>query len=255
MMPSPFTGGMTGLFHDFGLHASSPFAMMDQMMRGAQQQFSAEPMQSFTSTTVMSFNGANGQPKIYQESTSHRRGPGGIEETRQTVRDSERGINKVQIGHRIGERKHVVEREMNAQTGQISENVELENLDEEDAEQFNAEWRQRSADTGVFRYPQSRFHPSNGSHQQLPQSAHAPLAIEQRPTSSRSAHPPSQRSHHHHHHPRHSDTIDLTNETRYRSEMRVNGQLPPPPPLKRKASASSSNDIPTEQRRHRQHRF
>ena len=87
MMPSFFAGGIPSPFDQF--------AMMGQMMRGAPQHFSAEPMQSFTSTTVMSFNGTDGQPKIYQESTSHRRGPGGIEETRQAVRDSERGINKV----------------------------------------------------------------------------------------------------------------------------------------------------------------
>jgi hypothetical protein len=43
----------------------------------------------------MSYNGTDGRPKVYQESTSHSRGPGGLEETRQAVRDSERGINKV----------------------------------------------------------------------------------------------------------------------------------------------------------------
>jgi hypothetical protein len=43
----------------------------------------------------MSYNGTDGQPKVYQESTSHSRGPGGLEETRQAIRDSERGINKV----------------------------------------------------------------------------------------------------------------------------------------------------------------
>jgi hypothetical protein len=43
----------------------------------------------------MSYNGTDGRPKVYQESTSHSRGPGGLEETRQAVRDSEHGINKV----------------------------------------------------------------------------------------------------------------------------------------------------------------
>lgn len=101
MMPSPF-GGMGGLFGDFGVNPS-PFAMMDRMMRATNDSLllagnnntNAAPVHSFTSTTVMSYNGTNGQPKVYQESTSRRRGPGGLEETRQTVRDSERGINKV----------------------------------------------------------------------------------------------------------------------------------------------------------------
>jgi myeloid leukemia factor 1 len=100
MIPSPF-GGMSSLFDNFGMN-SSPFAMMDRMMRanngslflGGNNNTNA-PIHSFTSTTVMSYSGSDGRPKVYQESTSHSRGPGGIEETRQAVRDSERGINKV----------------------------------------------------------------------------------------------------------------------------------------------------------------
>lgn len=102
MMPFPFMsapfGASNGLFEDF----TSPFAMMDRMMRGAtaplfQGAHSNDngAMHSFTSTTVMSYNGADGRPTVYQESTSRSRGPGGLEETRQAVRDSERGINKV----------------------------------------------------------------------------------------------------------------------------------------------------------------
>jgi hypothetical protein len=88
MIPSPFNG-MNGLMGDFGMNLS-PFAMMQQG-----NQISNVPMQSFTSTTVMSYNGSDGRPKVYQETTSRNRGPGGIEETRQAVRDTERGINKV----------------------------------------------------------------------------------------------------------------------------------------------------------------
>lgn len=105
MMPMPFMsspfGGANNLFDSFGLNAS-PFAMMDRMMRSANDSLllggntnSSEPMHSFTSTTVMSYSGSDGRPKVYQESTSRSRGPGGLEETRQAIRDSERGINKV----------------------------------------------------------------------------------------------------------------------------------------------------------------
>jgi len=186
MIPSAGFPNFNDFFNDF----SSPFAMMDRMMRDVQHH-SNEPIQSFTSTTVMSFNGPNGQPKIYQESTSRRCGPGGIEETRQTVRDSERGINKVQIGHRIGDRKHVVEREMNATTGQISENVELENLDEDETEKFHQEWRQRSNPLNShlhFQHHHQHHHPQLHRLQHHPhrsahrsnesQNAAAPLAIE-----------------------------------------------------------------------------
>lgn len=100
MMPSPF-GGFDNFFGgEFGMN-SSPFAMMDRMMRASDSLFSGNnmstngPVHSFTSTTVMSYNGTDGRPKVYHESKSHRRGPGGLEETRQAVQDSERGINKV----------------------------------------------------------------------------------------------------------------------------------------------------------------
>jgi hypothetical protein len=92
MVPSPFAG-VSNFFGDFGL-GSPPFAMMDRLMHDANQDSTA-PVHSFTSTTVMSFNGPDGRPKVYQETTSRNRGPGGIEETRQAVRDTERGINKV----------------------------------------------------------------------------------------------------------------------------------------------------------------
>jgi hypothetical protein len=94
MIASPFAG-MNGLMGDFGMN-SSPFAMMDRMMHQVNHNSNA-PMHSFTSTTVMSYNGTDGRPKVYQETTSRNRGPGGIEETRQAVRDTERGINKVKI--------------------------------------------------------------------------------------------------------------------------------------------------------------
>jgi len=110
MVPSPF-GGMNGLFDDFGIN-SSPFAMMDRMMRATNDSLflggnttTNTPMHSFTSTTVMSYNGTDGRPKVYQESTSHSRGPGGLEETRQAIRDSERGINKVRNINRYNMKK------------------------------------------------------------------------------------------------------------------------------------------------------
>ncbi|CAF0772527.1 unnamed protein product [Didymodactylos carnosus] len=156
---NPFGGDLLGEF------SSSPFSLMDAMMGNMRSVMDPPrlfhptpsisdtnaPIHSFTSTTVMSYGaGPDGRPKVYQESTSRSRGPGGIEETRQAVRDSERGINKMHVGRRIGDRKHVIERELNAETGQISENVELENLDEEETEGFKNEWRQRS---GGLRQP------------------------------------------------------------------------------------------------------
>lgn len=271
---------MNGIFENFAMN-SSPFAMMDRMMRatndplflGANQTDSNAPMHSFTSTTVMSFNGADGRPKVYQESTSHRRGPGGLEETRQAVRDSERGINKVQIGHRIGDRKHVIEREMNVETGQISENVELENLDEDETDEFKREWRERSARAGISRHQHSSI---NNQHRQLtsqrshhPSSHQTPLAIEHSSASNRHQPKSSKHSNHHQHQHQHqqpsqranfhrSDTIDLTRDSPIIEEVVDDDDERSPAPqtmsTKRKASSSNSNDLDTH-RKHRQNRF
>ncbi|CAF0754115.1 unnamed protein product [Adineta steineri] len=266
MMQPPLFGGMNGLTGDFGIH-SSPFSIMNRMMQGVNH-IPDSPVHSYTSTTVMSFNGADGRPKVYQETTSRNRGPGGIEETRQAVRDTERGINKVQIGHRIGDRKHVIEREMNVETGQISENVELENLDENETDGFKQEWRQRSTHAGIPRHP---HHPYFNHHHQItsnrlhhPSSGSQPaqLAIEQGvpAEASNRSYQKSSASYRPDYH--HSDTIDLTEDTPVEDDIQEIQELPAAQSssAKRKASSSSSsssslsNDV-NNQRKHRQNRF
>ena len=53
-----------------------------------------------------------------------------VHETRKAVRDSKTGIEKVEVGHRIGDRAHVISRSRNVRTGDAEENQEFENLDE-----------------------------------------------------------------------------------------------------------------------------
>ena len=167
----------------------------------------------------------------------------------------------MQIGHRIGDRKHVIEREMNVQTGQISENVELENLDEEETDDFKREWRERSSRAGVPRHP----HHSFTHHQQaLPSNrlyhpTHQPqLALEHHSAAGSNR----QQSHHHQRSGRPSshrmssqpsDTIDLTHDSPIIEEI-DSPSMPQTYPGKRKASSSSSNGLDM-QRKHRQNRF
>ena len=120
----------------------------------------------------------------------------------------------MQIGHRIGDRKHVIEREMNVQTGQISENIELENLDEAETDDFKKEWRQRSARTGLVRHPP----PQINSNQLYPSFSRPQLAIEhhssrRKPSRTTRRSPQLQPS----------DTIDLTGDDTEEIE-----QLPTP---------------------------
>ena len=88
LVPQPLFGN--------GLMLPSMFGGMNNLMGSfTMMHNSTVPMHSFSSTTVMSYNGTDGRPKVYQETTSRNRGPGGMEETRQAIRDTERGINKV----------------------------------------------------------------------------------------------------------------------------------------------------------------
>jgi len=67
---------------------------------------------------------------VYQASSSTRTAPGGVKETKKTVCDSRSGVKKIAIGHHIGERAHVLEREQNLHSGEREERQEFINLDE-----------------------------------------------------------------------------------------------------------------------------
>jgi len=85
---------------------------------------------SFMSQSVMTMsNGPDGRPQVYQETMSTRTAPGGIKETKKTVSDSRTGTRKMAIGHHIGERAHILERERNMR-GEEEERQEFINLDE-----------------------------------------------------------------------------------------------------------------------------
>lgn len=86
---------------------------------------------SFTSRSVMTMgNGPDGRPLMYQETTSTTTAPGGVKETKKTVSDSRTGVKKMAIGHHIGERAHIMEREHNVRSGEQEERQEFINLDE-----------------------------------------------------------------------------------------------------------------------------
>ena len=80
-------------------------------------------------------NSGDGKPKYYQASSQVRQAPGGVKETRQMVRDSEKGLEKIAVGHHIGDRAHVIERKK-FNGGDMEEIVNLENLDDGEFDNF-----------------------------------------------------------------------------------------------------------------------
>lgn len=107
---------------------------------------------SYCSSSVISMSsGPDGRPQIYQATSSTKSGPGGIRETRKTVQDSVAGVKKMAIGHHIGDRAHIIEKEQDLRSGQLEENQEFINLDEEEAEQFDHEFTSK---TRMYARPQ-----------------------------------------------------------------------------------------------------
>ena len=153
--------------------------------------------------------GPDGQPQVYQATTTTRTAPGGVREVHQSVSDSRSGVRKMAVGRHLGDRGHVLEKEENVRTGDLEEREDFINIDEggikislfrkainnflfyffaEEAQQFNEEWQQRAAarshHAGRPRLEMSRsnhHHSSGGSSSGPP-----PLAITAGP------------SHHHH---------------------------------------------------------
>ncbi|KAM9309712.1 myeloid leukemia factor 2 isoform 2-T2 [Pholidichthys leucotaenia] len=130
--------GMGGGFMDM-------FGMMGEMMENMGRLSGSPNCQTFSSSTVISYSSSgSGAPKVYQQMSETRTGPGGICETRQSVRDSESGLERLAIGHHIGDRAHIMERSRNRRTGDREERQDFINLDESEAAAFDDEWRSHS---------------------------------------------------------------------------------------------------------------
>uniref|UniRef100_A0A096M6R8 Myeloid leukemia factor 1 n=1 Tax=Poecilia formosa TaxID=48698 RepID=A0A096M6R8_POEFO len=117
---------------------------MEEMRRGFEDVPPAANAHSFRSSSVMSFSKVGDEPpKVFQATTSTHCAPGGIKETRQAVKDSESGLEKMKIGHQIKDRRHVVEKRHNRQTGEKEFKQDFVNMDESEADSFDSEWQQK----------------------------------------------------------------------------------------------------------------
>lgn len=148
-MMDPFRG-MFGMPH-FGMGRMNPMLSMGPGFGGMgmnlNRLLAAGPENgiSYSSSSVVSvMSTGDGRPQVYHETSSVRNGPGGIKETRRTVQDSTTGKKKMAIGHHIGEQAHVIEKEQNLHTGEREEREDFINLDEDETEEFERSFEQRS---------------------------------------------------------------------------------------------------------------
>ncbi|XP_061072164.1 myeloid leukemia factor 1 [Conger conger] len=131
----------------------SPFHMMDNMMAGMRnrmdnmhrnmESLSTEPSShSYSSSSVMTYSKVGEEPaKVFQAASQTRSAPGGVKETRRSLKDSESGVQKMAIGHHIHDRGHVIERKHNTHTGERELNQDFQNMDETEAQTFDEEWQ------------------------------------------------------------------------------------------------------------------
>lgn len=76
--------------------------------------------------------GADGRLNYY-ESTDSVRKAGNVKEVRKSVRDTSKGVEKMSIGHHIGDRAHIIEKRRDKK-GNIVENQEFVGLKEGEIE-------------------------------------------------------------------------------------------------------------------------
>uniref|UniRef100_A0A0A1X6S7 Myeloid leukemia factor n=1 Tax=Zeugodacus cucurbitae TaxID=28588 RepID=A0A0A1X6S7_ZEUCU len=152
-MLAPFDNGFqqNALMERGNPHAVNPmgglfgFPAMPNMNRLLSADIGTPNGASYCSSSVITMSsGPDGRPQIYQATTSTKTGPGGVRETRKTVEDSRRGMKKMAIGHHIGERAHIIEKEQDLRSGQLEERQEFINLEEDDAEDFDREFTNRA---------------------------------------------------------------------------------------------------------------
>jgi len=141
------------------------FPNMNRMLHSMRDLSSDPNSHSFSSSSFMSMTtGPDGRPQVYQESRSSRHAPGGISETHHSVADTVSGKKKLAIGQHIQDRGHVVEREKNLHTGDEEEREEYINIEEENAHEFDAEFRNHTQQYRQHAIGSGRPHSSHHAH-------------------------------------------------------------------------------------------
>ncbi|KAK1340729.1 hypothetical protein QTO34_017120 [Cnephaeus nilssonii] len=134
------------------------FGMMNDMIGNMEHMTAGGTCQTFSSSTVISYsNTGDGAPKVYQETS-----PGGIRETRRTVRDSDSGLEQMSmdITSEIG---LILQRPRNHRTGDQEEGQDYINLDESEAAAFDDEWRRETSRFRQQRLLEFRRHEASGA--------------------------------------------------------------------------------------------
>lgn len=143
MMQPPGGHGMSMLPHGFMSPMSmmmDPFQHMQQAMSMANDGHNNSGF-SYCSSSVVSYTtDEHGRQQVYQSSNEVKQGPGGVKETKSSVRDSRTGHQELAIGHHLYDKGLVKKKSKNAYTGEVEQCEDFIGIDETEADAFERNW-------------------------------------------------------------------------------------------------------------------
>lgn len=215
------TPGMPGQMQSYSsFNSSNPFA-------GGYGSYSSTSM-------IMSSDGTGGRPHVYEQTSSSVVAPGGVRETKSSVRDSRTGRAEMAVGHHIQDRAHVIKKSRNVSTGQIDHEEDFVNVEEEEVQDFERNWQ-----TGMAR-----------GHRALGSRAGTSAAIGyNNHCSSSGRHGRHSHPHHHQYRDSSSPGVVITDVTDDEPTYRLALPAPPPRPASN-AGPSVSFNLPHRDRPH-----
>lgn len=162
--PDPMSAMMShgGFMNPMSMMMMNPFQSMQQAMMMAQN--GSNNGFSYCSSSVTTYTtDEHGRPQVYQSSNEVKQGPGGVKETKSSVRDSRTGQQALEIGHHLRDKAHIKKKSKNVYTGEEEQTEDLVNLDEDEAETFEQNWMQQARN--ISSHDQLGYGPSgsNGS--------------------------------------------------------------------------------------------
>jgi hypothetical protein len=131
---------MMSPFGNFGFGGGLFGGLMSQMNNLQEHAMNDPNAVVFTQSTMISHDGT-GAPRVVQSST---RKAGEVKETRRQVKHGYED-EEITVGHSIGDRTHVIEKKRD-KDGRMRSQQKFINLDSDEAERFNEEFKSRAAE-------------------------------------------------------------------------------------------------------------
>ncbi|XP_072400386.1 myeloid leukemia factor isoform X3 [Diabrotica undecimpunctata] len=155
--------------HNMHNSLMSPFSMpimpnFNRLLSGSLDSMANTGNYHSSSTVISMTSGPDGRQQLYKATSSTRVAPGGVKETQKTVTDSMTGTKKMSIGHHIGERAHIIEKEQNMHTGERVESEDLINIEDDEKEEFNNEWESKTRRSEIPRITAGSSRNRHGSY-------------------------------------------------------------------------------------------